>query len=145
METETKWVISFIFIIICTITDIRKKEIPISVIVLFGGISLFYIGIQGRRGWYDLIYSLIPGIFFLLLGYCTRQSVGYGDGLVLLIIGLCIGYRGCMAVVMTALLISAVCAAILLACCKVKGKSRMPFVPFLAVGLGVFYIAQKGL
>lgn len=139
------WIISFTFIAICTAADIRRREIPMIIIVLFGVISLFYIGIWGEREWLDIAYSLIPGAFLLLLSLCTRESIGYGDGLVTLVLGILMGWKGCMTAVFIGLLASAVFSMALLACRKVKGKSRIPFVPFLAIGLGVFYIAQGSL
>lgn len=144
MEAGIEWVISFIFIGICAVEDIRKKEIPVAILALFGILSLFYIGVLGEKEWMDVIFSFIPGAFLLLLSLCTRESIGYGDGLVTLVLGILVGLEGCLAAVMIGLLSSAVSALVLLICRKVKGKSRIPFVPFLAVGLGVLYVAQRG-
>ncbi len=140
-----EWGISLIFIIICTIFDIRKKEIPVFLIGLFGCISILTIGIIGEKTWADIACSLVPGSILLLLSLCTRESIGYGDGMVALVLGILMGYGECIAIIIIGLMGSAVCALILLACGKVKGKSRLPFLPFLAVGLGVFYIAQKNI
>lgn len=144
METGMEWVISFIFIAICAAEDIRKKEVPVAILALFGILSLVYIGVWGKREWMDVIFSFIPGVSLLLLSLCTRESIGYGDGLVTFVLGILMGWEGCLAVVMIGLLSSAVTALVLLICRKAGGKSRIPFVPFLAVGLGVLYVAQRG-
>ncbi len=145
MEIGIEWGISITFIIICAIFDIRKKEIPIFVIILFGCISILFIGISGKRTWADIMYSLAPGGFLLLLSLCTRESIGYGDGMAVLVLGILMGYRGCIVIIIIGFISSAFCALVLLVCGKVKGKSRLPFLPFLAIGLGVFYIAQNNL
>ena len=125
-----------VFMAVCTITDIRKKEIPVAVVALSGLALLFYVIFGGKKQWMDILYSLMPGMLLLMLSYCTRESIGYGDGLVVLVIGICMGMGICIA---------AICAAALLALRKAGGKSRIPFVPFLSVGLGVVFIAQNGI
>lgn len=144
MGAELEWLIISIFMVICTIMDIRKKEIPAVAIVLSGLLALCYMIFGSEKQWMDILYSLIPGMFLLMLSYCTRESIGYGDGLVVLVMGICMGIGICMAAVMAGLIISAVCAVALLVFGKVGGKSRLPFVPFLSAGLGVVYIVQKG-
>ena len=136
---EMKWIIISVFMAVCTITDIRKKEIPVAVVALSGLALLFYVIFGEKKQWMDILYSLMPGMLLLMLSYCTSESIGYGDGLVVLVIGICI------AAVTAGLIISAICAAALLALRKAGGKSRIPFVPFLSVGLGVVFIAQNGI
>ena len=82
MKIGVEWAVSLIFIMICTITDIRKREIPLTMIILFSCLSLVIAKIRGEEGgWFSFLYSMAPGVFFLLLSFCTRQSIGYGDGL----------------------------------------------------------------
>ena len=146
MKIGAEWAVSLIFIMICTITDIRKREIPLTMIILFSCLSLVIAKIRGEEGgWFSFLYSMAPGVFFLLLSFCTRQSIGYGDVLVILVLGLYVGYRKCIMIVAIGLVASSVYALVLLVCRKVKGKSRIAFVPFLAIGWGVVYVAQKGM
>ncbi len=145
IEMEMKWIIISVFMAVCTITDIRKKEIPVAVVALSGLALLFYVIFGEKKQWMDILYSLMPGMLLLMLSYCTRESIGYGDGLVVLVIGICMGMGICIAAVTAGLIISAICAAALLALRKAGGKSRIPFVPFLSVGLGVVLIAQNGI
>lgn len=145
MRIELEWIIIGIFMAICTVADIRKKEIPAAVIVLSGLPLLCHIIFGNERQWMDILYSLMPGIFLLMLSYCTKESIGYGDGLVVAVIGICMGTGICIAALAAGLIISAVYGAALLALRKAGGKTRMPFVPFLSAGLGVVFIAQKGI
>lgn len=138
-----EWIICLIFMTICTVTDIKKKEVPIAVIVLFGSVAVLYVIIGGEKKWMEILYSIMPGAFLLLLGLCTRESIGYGDGFAAMVSGLLTGWKGCVTAIITGLLLSSVFALALLICKRAKGKSRIPFLPFLAIGLGVFYIVQK--
>ena len=138
---EMKWIIISVFMAVCTITDIRKKEIPVAVVALSGLALFFYVIFGEKKQWMDILYSLMPGMLLLMLSYCTRESIGYGDGLVVLVIGICMGMGICIAAVTAGLIISAICAAALLALRKAGGKSRIPFVPFLLIGMGAVLFA----
>lgn len=127
------------FIAICCIFDIRKKEIPIFIIVAFGILSLIAVAIAQKPELYSVLYSLIPGAAMLGLSLCTKESIGYGDGFVVLVLGVLLGFVECVFVVLAGLFLSAVVGLVLLVFKKVRGKSRMPFMPFLAAGLGVVF------
>lgn len=143
MKIGIEWIICLVFMAICTAADIRKREVPIAVIVLFGGVAFFYTVSRGERKWLEILYSLMPGISLLLLSLCTRESIGYGDGLTAMVSGMLTGWKGCVTAIITGLLLSSIFALALLISKKAKGKSRIPFLPFLSIGLGVFYIVQK--
>jgi leader peptidase (prepilin peptidase)/N-methyltransferase len=81
--------------------------------------------------------ALLPGVIFWAISYVTREKVGYGDGWVLLMIGLFIGAAKCIAVLVAALLAETVCLILLLAMRKIHRDDEVPFVPFLLIGLGV--------
>lgn len=127
------------FIAICCIFDIRKKEIPVFIIVAFGLLSLIAVAIAQKPELYSVLYSLIPGAVMLGLSLCTKESIGYGDGFVVLVLGVLLGFVECVFVVLAGLFLSAVVGLVLLVFKKVRGKSRMPFMPFLAAGLGVVF------
>lgn len=50
MKIGAEWAVSLIFIMICTITDIRKREIPLTMIILFSCLSLVIAKIRGEEG-----------------------------------------------------------------------------------------------
>ncbi len=127
------------FIGICCIFDIRKKEIPVFIIVAFGLLSLIAVAIAQKTELYSVLYSLIPGAAMLGLSLCTKESIGYGDGFAVLVLGVLLGFLECVFVVLAGLFLSAVVGLVLLVFKKVRGKSRMPFMPFLAAGLGVVF------
>lgn len=140
---QTGWTIAVVCMGILAIADIRERAIPVIFLVIFGMIAVIYTVTVGEREWISILYSLIPGVFFLAVSLCTRESVGYGDGWTVMILGLLIGAEGCFVTVCVGLLLSAFSSLVLLVLRKVNGKSRLPFLPFLTIGLGVWIIAQK--
>lgn len=132
-----EYAMAIVFIGICTVFDWRRMEIPALIIHGFGILSLIFSFACRRSELHTLLYSLIPGIILLILGFLTRESIGYGDGLAVLVLGILLGIRRCVAAVFAGFILSAIVALILLTFRKVSGKSRLPFIPFLAAGLGV--------
>jgi len=75
--------------------------------------------------------GLLPGIFMLILAWSTRESIGYGDGLVILCMGCFYALGEMMAIVMIAITIAGIAALGLLIFGHKNRKSEFPFVPFL--------------
>lgn len=94
-------------------------------------------GAMGETGIFMAAFSLIPGAGFLLLSFFTREKVGYGDGWVLLMIGLFLGAYRCFLVLLAGLLAESVAAIVLLALRKIQRDREIPFSPFLLLGMGV--------
>ena len=132
-----------IFLSICTVFDIRKKEIPfilagmgMAAAVVF---TIWRIG-NGSIFAAQILQSLLPGLFFLLTGWCTKEKVGYGDGILLLITGLVVGFHQCFTGLCIGLFLSAIFGVLLLLLHKAQKNSRIPFVPFMMMGMGVSFI-----
>ena len=135
-------VVFIIFLITCAVFDIRKKEIPIT-LILAGFVVSFGINIwqlfEKAVFITDIGFSLIPGLFFLLISYFTKEKIGYGDGLILIISGLVIGFYQCFLGLCISLICSSVFAIFLLVLHKVEKNSGLAFVPFLTLGMGVSF------
>lgn len=132
--------LAFIFLSICAVSDMRKKEIPL-IIVILGmaaafGIDLWQLFNQ-TLSITEMGFALLPGLFLLSVSFCTREKVGYGDGLLVVISGLLVGFHKCCFSLLISLVGCSVCAMFLLVLHKVKKSSSIPFAPFLALGLGV--------
>lgn len=79
----------------------------------------------------SMVLGLLPGIFMLILAWSTRESIGYGDGLVILCMGCFYALGEMMAIVMIAITIAGITALGLLVFGHKNRKSEFPFVPFL--------------
>lgn len=82
----------------------------------------------------ELAKRLVPGIFFLGVSWVSRQSLGYGDSLLLAVCGISVGFQMCIWTAVTAFFWAGIWALILY---RFRGKDRrreFPFVPFLFLG-----------
>ena len=78
--------------------------------------------------------AFLPGVVALLLAYITREQIGYGDGLLLLAMGGCVGLRQTVIIVGLALGASFLVSVVLVLLKKAERTQKLPFVPFLFVG-----------
>ncbi|MCM1087963.1 MAG: prepilin peptidase [Muribaculaceae bacterium] len=133
-------IVAFVFMGICAFFDIKKKEIPVYLaaagIIAALGVNLFLL-YRGDLSAAETAGSLLPGGFFLIVSFLTKEKVGYGDGLLLLTAGLFLGFYRCCFCLCISLLGSSVFAILLLGLGKAGKNSKIPFAPFLAIGLGV--------
>ncbi len=129
----------FLFLAICAVSDGIWKRVPLAVVWLgmLTAVLLRLEGAMGESSWLSVGLSLAPGMMFWMLSFISGEKVGYGDGWVLLMIGLFLGAGRCFLVLMTGLMAESFVVLVLLAFRKVRGDGEVPFVPFLLMGLGV--------
>ena len=146
---ELEWAANIIMLAFCSVQDIREKEISLWKLQIYGflilGIFLSRFFIQ-KNSLFSLlergIFGLIPGLLFLFLAKASKEAVGYGDGIILLFIGISIGFWQCLGVLFTALLGIFLAAAMILILAGRKKNVRIPFLPFLLTGMagGYFWL-----
>lgn len=119
------WVL--LFLVVLSIEDILEYEI-----------SMKWIGILGITGFiYSIWTKHTPvfwlGILLLLFSYVTREQIGYGDGFLVLALGMWMNMEQLCNMLFIAVIVSFLAAV----CFR---KRELPFVPFLTIGylIGVF-------
>ena len=71
------------------------------------------------------------GIVFLIISKVTDESFGYGDSILILIMGGFLGFWNILTVLLTAFSMAALFSSFMLIRKKFHRKSAFPFVPFL--------------
>ncbi len=122
--------------VIC-VFDIKRKKIPVYMLIVLaaaGIISNFTVGefdIEKR------IIAMLPGMILLIVSMITKQQIGYGDGMIILIMGLYIDIDDILSIVLSSFLLSSIAAIILMTVFKKKKNFEMAFSPFLLIGYGL--------
>ena len=117
--------------------DIKRKKIPVYMLIILaaaGIISNFTVGefdIEKR------IIAMLPGMILLIVSMITKQQIGYGDGMIILIMGLYIDIDDILSIVLSSFLLSSIAAIILMTVFKKKKNFEMAFSPFLLIGYGL--------
>lgn len=131
MSKTVLYIIEGVILLILSIEDIRKQKISLW-IIFFGFIlaGIFCAG-QMAEGVWSVLAGAGPGIVLLLLGYVTRGSIGYGDGLVVTFLGMSFGFLKISGMLLLALFFAVFYSGGMLLLRKYNMRSRLPFLPFL--------------
>lgn len=124
----------FIFLLVVSWQDFRKKEISGELLVLMGllgtGIQCFEKSIS-LGSW---ILGICLGLVLLFLAFLTKEDIGYGDGWLVLVMGMSLGFKLSFLSFLLGLGISALVSGWFLIYKRVKRSYRIPFAPFLLAG-----------
>lgn len=131
--------ITFLFLVIGSGFDLKRKSIPKIYIYLWGGCSFLYLVfasvIKNNIGIVtSAIIGIIPGAVVLFLAFASKEQIGWGDGWVILFMGIFVGAKKVCGAVFAAFVLLTLVIIILLLARRVKRKSTIPFIPFLLVG-----------
>ena len=132
---------------LCTVTDCAFQKIARGTALLglaAGGIAAVSRILQGTENGQGIAAAVLPAA--VLWGFCllTEGKIGRGDGMMLLTLGLLLGWRLCAAVLGTACLLIALFAGIGLAAGKYGRNSRIPFAPFLLAAMAGIWVLILG-
>ena len=114
------------------ICDLRRREISLLYSAAFAGIGICMSVMHGR-GPAELLYSVIPGLVLMLFSVITRGDIGFGDGIVVFVMGLFLSWQETATVCGIGLMLSATGAGIWFAIRR-RRKDALPFLPFLLAG-----------
>ena len=121
----------FIFLSVGTYYDMKSRELPRGFFVVFGALAIL---LRLCLPYYSFVRGLIGGcvgVTFLIVGYLSKQAIGYGDGLGLIILGIFEGWKGMVTVVIVAFLLAAIYGSWGIFGLKKSYKEVLPFYPFL--------------
>ncbi len=125
-----------LLLILCSYYDLRYRKLPLFIIIAFGIIITVINGLDGSLFNQMVYFRLIPGTVFLMIAFMTKQAVGYGDGMIIILLGLSLGLIQCVSVVFTGLVLSSAVSVYILIFTRGNRQTRLPFVPFLLLAWG---------
>lgn len=126
-----KTIVITIFLIISTLIDLRKKEVNISLCISVALVGLIYEIFISKTDILSIILGILPGIFLMLTSIVTNEEIGKGDAAILSTIGIFLGLKKTILVLIYALFSTIIIGGILLLIRKKNKKYKIPFVPFI--------------
>ena len=130
-----------LFLGIGTYFDLKMQKLPLWFLLSFGLGGLLFNLICPYQGLQELLAGIIVGALFLLAGWVSRESIGYGDGIGLMVLGCMEGVQRMIPVIFGAFLLSAVFGMWKLVGRRESRESTMPFFPFLLIAwMGVLIL-----
>ncbi len=126
-------VVCGIYLFLLAWKDAITQNISLKWIMIGSGLLLmFFFLIEPRL--IDVILGASVGILFLGISRWTKEAIGYGDSLLMTLLG---AYLGIWGILNTMLIASILCGIVVLigfATKQIKNSSRIPFLPFVFVG-----------
>lgn len=118
---------------VLTVMDIRNKRL--NLLFLLSGFLLMTAGFFCKREIHPLLLATGAGVglMFLLASRVTGESFGYGDSILIMIMGGFLGFWDILSLLTAAFLLAAVFSVIMLVRKKFNRKTAFPFVPFLMI------------
>lgn len=114
--------------------DVEEQTISIKKLVVFGVLALLYLLWQEPLVWQEFCRRVLPGMFLLFLSWASKESIGYGDGVAVIVLGLWTGVIFTLAAVCIGTLAAGFWSVI----CLIRKKTGpLPFIPFLLFGMEV--------
>lgn len=126
--------ISLLFLAVLTAEDIREKRISVYKLIIFAGVAVLYQVITKQFDWREMAGGLLPGGLLLALAFSTRESIGYGDGAAVAVLGLWTGGWFAMMVTAAGIMLAGIYGVV---CFLRKKEELIPFMPFLLLGMEV--------
>lgn len=120
-----------VILIIFSLQDIRGKRLSGKGLCIAFVLTAAVTGVRGNL-FPNGLMGMMLGIVLLLVSKLTREQIGYGDALVLMITGMLLGLRRNLELFFLALLLASVYAGYLLIAKRRKTNHTIAFVPFLA-------------
>lgn len=128
---------AIMFLAILSLEDIREKRISVKRVLIGALTAVICQLITRQASGIAIVGSLIPGIVLLLLSVMTKESIGKGDGIVVMMLGLWIGGWMTFLVVCLAVWVAGIFAIV---CLMRKKRELIPFVPCLLMGMEVLLL-----
>ena len=126
---------------ICSISDWKKKTIPMVLLVFMSVIVLIIVMICKDVSIRLRIGGGFLGFVFLLISKCTKEAIGYGDSWLIMILGIHLGSLQTIEVLFVASVLAGIVSLFCLWRCRWKRNATLPFVPFLCISyLGVMLL-----
>lgn len=112
---------------------INRGIILVLMIVCFAG-AFIKVFINKEFGTWEIIGGVLIGLCAIGLSMVSREQIGRGDGLVIVAIGLMLGFRKCLFAVCMASIIMTLVSVIVLILRKGNRNTKLPFIPALFAG-----------
>lgn len=136
MDSITFWIRMFLGMALMAFSlwDYKNRKLPLVPIFCLMSAGILFICGERTENLQNTLLGVGIGAFFCMMAKLTASSIGMGDGLLALLIGIYMGGVLTFICLCFAFLFSAVAALFLIVFKKKGKKDSLPFVPFLLAG-----------
>ena len=130
---------ALLFLAYLSFQDIKTKLVSARAIWISGMAALLYLFLGQSGDAKEWTIRVIPGMVLLLVSWMTKESLGYGDGAAVIVLGLWCGTFFCVLILCLGIILSGIYA---LYCMAAGRTSPLPFLPFLLTAMEVILLYE---
>ena len=118
-----------ILLFILSVMDLRNKKVNIWAVMLFGIVCVTGLLLNHKINIYSGICGFATGLFAVGFSLISKEQIGIGDGIIIAFMGLLLGFKNGLVIVCMASFFMAIVSLVLIVLKRVKGHTRLPFIP----------------
>lgn len=133
-----------IYTVPAAVWDIRSRCVPVRYLLggsLAAAAAVLMRIARGDLAWYAAVLSTMPGLMLLLISWGSDKKIGAADGILFFWAGPVLGLRSTCILLTLALLLACLCSILLLVTRRGSLKTQIPFLPFVAGGSLLQFLA----
>lgn len=132
--------VTILMFAVCSYTDIRYRRIYTGSLILYSVLAVCghicgCVLLDGKNEMADMALGLFPGAVCIAVSWMSRQSLGYGDSILVAVCGLSLGMADCLQVLIAAMFLAGLFGLVLMVFFRKNRRYDMPFAPFLLLGM----------
>ncbi len=112
-----------------TVCDLKSRTIAVVPLAVYMVLGIILNCIWGYQSLFSVIGGVLIGLILLGYAFITKESIGYGDGVLFICVGLYVGLSQNLRLLFFSLLLAAVAGGIYTLVKKKSIKTKIPFVP----------------
>lgn len=128
----SRWMM-LLFLIVCSISDLRRRSVKTVLLVGMSVLLLFFCIFVTEESLLSVGIGAVIGSVSWLFSYWTRESLGYADSWIILLIGVYLGGEKTLYLLTLSFLAAGIFSLVLLVWKRWSGKMSIPFIPFLTI------------
>lgn len=137
-------IIAGIYLGMAGVMDWKKRRVSVKLSLAFLGLGILLWLQAPAFDWKVLAGGILVGICMLGVGKITGEALGYGDGIAVAVTGCYLGFWQNIELLLTALALTAITGAVLLAVRRAGRKTQLPFLPFLFAAHVLLFCLEWG-
>lgn len=125
---------------VCSLEDIKTRRIKTVAVLFFGILGILCHLIAGSISIWSILGGMAVGGIIFMVASLSDEKIGKGDGLLLVVTGIYLGFWGNIVLLWGASLLAGAVGLVLLV--MGKRQASIPFIPFVAVMYLIMEVAK---
>ena len=119
--------------------DLKTKQVRVFEIVSFAIFGIVLNIVAPLNSMQSIIAAVFVGIVLYIFSILSKEKIGKGDALIVMVSGLYLGFTNVMILLWISSLLALIFGLITIKKLKVDSNYEIPFVPFLMSGFLIMY------